>query len=179
MSGPLGSLCVVNAQEGDAVEQVMIVARDQKDRTSLWQSIESSNFALETPGGEGAGNQAHREPCRVLGNVFSQHYDQVSAPENHAKLAMLTRRLPNEADRYYRSGDAGLWHLSFRSACAVSAARHVYSEIGSLLVKRGERAWDRRTYVTGARKFGLFSALYRVSCARCRRGCPSPGHRGR
>jgi phytoene synthase len=65
---------------------------------------------------------------------------------------MLTLRLLNEADRYYRSGDAGLWHLSFRSACAVSAARHVYSEIGSLLVKRGARAWDQRTYVTGARK---------------------------
>ncbi len=78
--------------------------------------------------------------------------DQISAPEHRDKLAMLTLRLLNEADRYYRSGDAGLWHLSFRSACAVSAARHVYSEIGSLLVKRGARAWDQRTYVTGARK---------------------------
>ena len=65
---------------------------------------------------------------------------------------MLTLRLLNEAGRYYRSGDAGLWHLSFRSACAVSAARQVYSEIGALLVKRGARAWDQRTYVTGARK---------------------------
>ena len=78
--------------------------------------------------------------------------DQISAPENRDKLAMLTLRLLKEADRYYRSGDAGLWHLSFRSACAVSAARHVYSEIGSLLIKRGSRAWDQRTYVTGARK---------------------------
>jgi phytoene synthase len=78
--------------------------------------------------------------------------DQISAPANREKLAMLTLRLLNEADRYYRSGDAGLWHLSFRSACAVSAARHVYAEIGALLVKRGARAWDQRTYVTGARK---------------------------
>ena len=78
--------------------------------------------------------------------------DEISAPENREKLAMLTLRLLNEADRYYRSGDAGLWHLSFRSACAVSAARQVYSEIGALLVKRGVRAWDERTYVTGARK---------------------------
>jgi phytoene synthase len=90
--------------------------------------------------------------------------DQISAPENRDKLAMLTLRLLNEADRYYRSGDAGLWHLSFRSACAVSAARHVYSEIGSLLVKRGSRAWDQRTYVTGARKIwvvlrGVFSLV--------------------
>jgi phytoene synthase len=79
-------------------------------------------------------------------------YDQISAPEHRDKLAMLTLRLLNEAGRYYRSGDAGLWHLSFRSACAVSAARHVYSEIGALLLKRGARAWDERTYVTGARK---------------------------
>ena len=78
--------------------------------------------------------------------------DQISAPEHRDKLAILTLRLLNEAGRYYRSGDAGLWHLSFRSACAVSAARHVYSEIGALLVKRGARAWDQRTYVTGARK---------------------------
>jgi phytoene synthase len=68
---------------------------------------------------------------------------------------MLTQRLLHEADRYYRSGDAGLWHLSFRSACAVSAARHVYAEIGSLLLKRGARAWDQRTYVTGARKISV------------------------
>ena len=34
----------------------------------------------------------------------------------------------------------GLWHLSFRSACAVTAARHVYSEIGRLLAaQRGAR----------------------------------------
>jgi phytoene synthase len=79
-------------------------------------------------------------------------HDQVAAPEHRDKLAILAARLLNEAGRYYRSGDAGLWHLSFRSACAVAAARQVYSEIGALLVKRGARAWDQRTYVTGARK---------------------------
>jgi len=79
-------------------------------------------------------------------------HESICALENREKLAILTLRLLDEANRYYRSGDAGLWHLSFRSACAVSAARHVYSEIGSLLIKRGAHAWDQRTYVTGARK---------------------------
>jgi phytoene synthase len=79
-------------------------------------------------------------------------HDKITDPGNRDKLAMLTSRLLNEAERYYRSGDAGLWFLSFRSACAVSAARQVYSEIGSLLIKRGPRAWDQRTYVTGTRK---------------------------
>jgi 15-cis-phytoene synthase len=78
--------------------------------------------------------------------------DGIAAPEHREKLAMLTLRLLREADRYYRSGDAGLWHLSFRSACAVSAARYVYSEIGSLLLRKGARAWDQRTYVTGPLK---------------------------
>lgn len=78
--------------------------------------------------------------------------DEIASPANREKLAVITLRMLREADRYYRSGDAGLWYLSFRSSCAVSAARHVYSEIGALLVKRGARAWDQRTYVTGARK---------------------------
>jgi phytoene synthase len=90
-------------------------------------------------------------PLAWLDEVNINH-GGISAPENRDKLAMLTLRLLNEADRYYRSGDAGLWHLSFRSACAVSAARQVYSEIGSLLAKRGAHAWDQRTYVTGALK---------------------------
>jgi 15-cis-phytoene synthase len=84
--------------------------------------------------------------------------DDIIAPEHREKLAMLTSRLLREADRYYWSGDAGLWHLSFRSACAVSAARHVYSEIGSLLLRKGARAWDRRTYVTGSVKIWVVTA---------------------
>jgi 15-cis-phytoene synthase len=93
--------------------------------------------------------------------------EDIAAPEHREKLAMLTLRLLREADCYYRSGDAGLWHLSFRSACAVSAARRVYSEIGSLLLRRGARAWDQRTYVTGSLKIwvvmrGVLSLLSSV-----------------
>jgi phytoene synthase len=78
--------------------------------------------------------------------------EDIALPEHREKLAMLTLRLLREADRYYRSGDAGLWYLSFRSACAVAAARHVYAEIGSLLLRKGAHAWDQRTYVTGPLK---------------------------
>lgn len=78
--------------------------------------------------------------------------EKISALENRERLAGLNRRLLEAADHYYRSGDEGIWHLSFRSAVAVSAARHVYAEIGSLLLRRGSRAWDRRAYVTGSRK---------------------------
>ena len=78
--------------------------------------------------------------------------DEIAAPEKRETLAILTRRLLREAERYYRSGDTGLWYLSFRSACAVSAARQVYSGIGNLLLTKGARAWDRRTYLSGPRK---------------------------
>ena len=81
----------------------------------------------------------------------------IAAPAHRQKLAMLALRLLREAERYYRSGDAGLWYLSFRSACAVSAARQVYSEIGSLLLRKGARAWDQRTYVTGPLKLWVIA----------------------
>ena len=104
---------------------------------------------------------------------------EVAAPEYREKLAMLSLRLLREADRYYRSGDAGLWYLSFRSACAVSAARQVYSEIGSLLLRKGARAWDQRTYVTGSLKLwvvirGVLSLLRSVPGRLSRPWFPAP-----
>lgn len=105
--------------------------------------------------------------------------DEIAAPENRDKLAMLTLRLIREAERYYRSGDEGLWHLSFRSACAVAAARNVYSEIGALLLKKGASAWDERTYVTGARKIrvvlaGILSLLRSVPARALKPWAPAP-----
>ena len=104
---------------------------------------------------------------------------EVAAPEYREKLAMLSLRLLREADRYYRSGDAGLWYLSFRSACAVSASRQVYSEIGSLLLRKGARAWDQRTYVTRSLKLwvvirGVLSLLRSVPGRLSRPWFPAP-----
>lgn len=88
---------------------------------------------------------------------------EIAAPEHRAKLAVLTLRLLREAGEYYRSGDEGSWHLSFRSACAVAAARNVYAEIGAMLLRKGRNAWDERTYVTGARKiYVVIKALMRL-----------------
>ena len=78
--------------------------------------------------------------------------EEIALAKNRRKLALVTERLLGQARKYYRSGDAGLWHLSFRSACAVAAARHVYADIGSLLLRKNSSAWDGRTYVTGPRK---------------------------
>ncbi|NIO10916.1 MAG: squalene/phytoene synthase family protein [Deltaproteobacteria bacterium] len=78
--------------------------------------------------------------------------EKIDRSENRQKLAQLASRLLTEAEDYYRSGDAGLRYLSFRSACAVAAARHVYSEIGNLINRRGATSWDHRTYVRRGRK---------------------------
>ena len=97
--------------------------------------------------------------------------DSIGELQNRDKLAQLTTKLLSHAESYYRSGDAGLWHLSFRSACAVSAARQVYSAIGRRLIAKGAHAWDERTFVTGSRKLLMVAAgIGRLLCtlpARC------------
>ena len=105
--------------------------------------------------------------------------EAIALPQNREKLAVLTLRLLRESERYYRSGDAGLWYLSFRSACAVAAARNVYAEIGALLLQKGARAWDERTYVTGARKIrvvlrGILSLLRSVPARLFKPWSPAP-----
>ena len=105
--------------------------------------------------------------------------EEIAAPENREKLARLTARLLRAAERYYRSGDEGLWYLSFRSACAVAAARNVYSEIGNLLLRKGAQAWDERTYVIGARKaWVVLRAIFTLLCSVPARlfglGAPAP-----
>jgi phytoene synthase len=85
---------------------------------------------------------------------------EIAAAKNRPALARIVARLLAEADRYYRSGDQGLWHLSFRSACAVAAARAVYAEIGARVRRSGARAWDERRYVgTGRKSWVIARAL--------------------
>jgi 15-cis-phytoene synthase len=81
--------------------------------------------------------------------------------ENRATLAALTADLLDVAETYYASAHAGLSHLPFRSAWAVASARRVYRDIGSIVRRRGDRAWDQRASTSTARKlagFGLAAA---------------------
>jgi 15-cis-phytoene synthase len=108
--------------------------------------------------------------------------EEIAAVKNRPRLALITKRLLQEAERYYLSGDAGLWHLSFRSACAVAAARHVYAEIGLLLLHKGPSAWDQRSYVTGARKlwvilFGVLHVIASMPARLMRPWSAAPIHR--
>jgi phytoene synthase len=83
--------------------------------------------------------------------------DELAEPAHRAGLAGLVRSLLAEARKYYSSGDQGLRYLPFRSACAVAAAREVYSAIGARVLSRGPRAWDERAVVPRWKKPGLLA----------------------
>jgi phytoene synthase len=94
--------------------------------------------------------------------------DEVGDERHREGVSRVVVCLLLEADRYYRSGDRGLGALSFRSAWAVAAARHVYSAIGTLVRSRGARAWDQRAVVSRKTKIlGITRAL--VEALRSRR----------
>ena len=76
----------------------------------------------------------------------------VGLPEHRGAVAAIVRRLLDEAERYYQSGDDGIDHLPFRCAWSITAARGIYSDIGSVIRLRGSEAWDQRAMVSGHRK---------------------------
>ena len=78
-------------------------------------------------------------------------------------LALVSRRLLGEADRFYRSGDAGLPALPWRAALSVRAARLIYSAIGARILRPGYDAWTTRAVVPRLQK--LILVLFAASAA--------------
>lgn len=75
-------------------------------------------------------------PACLLGDWQAPSSWPPSQPTS-ALFARAIERLLEEADILYRSGDAGLGGLDFRSRVAVAAARHVYSSIGERVRRQG------------------------------------------
>lgn len=69
-----------------------------------------------------------------------------------AARARLARRLVATSLPYYHSGRVGMRYLPLRCAFAAAVAAEVYKEIGTLVLRRGERAWDTRAVVSRPRK---------------------------
>ena len=84
---------------------------------------------------------AHGAPglAKHLGGSFPR--DQGEAV-GRAVVALL-----READRFYRSGDTGMVHLSWRSRLSVRTARWVYAAIGDRLVRRHGDVLSGRVFV--------------------------------
>ena len=82
-------------------------------------------------------------------------------PARRDAVFIVTQRLLDEAEHYYRSARYGLPALPLRAALAIAAARRVYRQIGVMVRRRGPRAWDTRTGVSRRSKIAqaLLSAF--------------------
>ena len=81
--------------------------------------------------------------------------DQVADPAWRPVVVALVGRLLDHGDSYYRQADQGIEHLSFRNAWSIRAARLIYSEIATVIRRRGAHAWDTRSSVPAWRKLQL------------------------
>jgi len=99
---------------------------------------------------------------------------------HRAAVFEISRRLLKEADRYYDSAKSGLPRLSFRSAWAIATAQRIYRDIGIVILKRKQLAWDTRAIVSRRRKLycvmaGAIDALAAVTVQRWVRPTPREG----
>jgi phytoene synthase len=78
--------------------------------------------------------------------------DEIRQRRHRGAVHRVVRRLLAEADRYYRSASVGVARLPLRAAWSIATARGVYRDIGNLVLRQGEAAWDRRVVVSKPRK---------------------------
>jgi phytoene synthase len=81
--------------------------------------------------------------------------DRLADPQYRSQVAVLAQRLVDMAEPYYKSANAGLTALPWRSAWAVATAGCVYREIGVKVRQRGARAWDSRVSTSKLDKLRL------------------------
>ena len=95
------------------------------------------------------------------------------SPAQQQDLALAVRRLLEAAEVFYRSGDAGLPWLRWRSRVAVATARRVYAGIGQRLLAVGADVSAPRVFVPTSRKLwytarAAFDATYTRAARRVR-----------
>ena len=98
-------------------------------------------------------------PCALLetaGTALEPQPGTLPPAPVAAALARGVEQLLSLAEQYYRSADEGLRFLDWRSAFAVSLARHYYAEIGRVLAARNYDVTCGRAVVSGSRKLVLF-----------------------
>lgn len=76
-------------------------------------------------------------------------------PHLAAPFAATVTALLARADHHYRAGDRGLDALPWRAALAVAAARHIYRDIGRVLLARGADVTAGRVWTSKPRKLAL------------------------
>ncbi|HEY5374076.1 MAG TPA: phytoene/squalene synthase family protein [Polyangiaceae bacterium] len=78
-------------------------------------------------------------------------------------VAIVTRQLLSEAERFYRSGDAGIIALPLRAAFSVRAARLIYAAIGARIRRRHFDALSTRAVVPLTQKLLLVCKAARLT----------------
>ncbi len=116
-------------------------------------------------------------PASIIGDVPPA---ALANPDSEMKnrMADAVCWLLGEADRYYRSGEAGLIFLPPRAQLAIRVAARVYHRIGVRLRKRGFAAWRGRVVVSLPEKIlvGTMAAREHRKARKERR--PLPLHTG-
>lgn len=110
-------------------------------------------------------------PESIIGTVSPGELIEPAA-EMQSRIADAVCWLLGEADRFYRSGEAGLVFLPSRAQLAIRIAARVYHRIGVRLRKRGFAAWKGRTVVPLREKL-LVSVSAAAAHWQSRRGNPS------
>lgn len=90
-------------------------------------------------------------------------------PSTRQAIRRAVRALLDEADRLYRSADAAIFALPFRSALAVRVARYVYAAIGDELRRRDCDPLVGRAVVSRRRKLWLVARAIVETIAEQRR----------
>lgn len=85
----------------------------------------------------------------------------LAAPRFDPRLAGVVQRLLAEADRLYRSADAGIGMLPFGCRPGIRAARTLYAAIGRDVARAGFDSIGRRAHVPAIRKIALVLATFR------------------
>ena len=95
----------------------------------------------------------------------------------NGSVAIVTRQLLREAERFYQSGDAGIIALPLRAAFSVRAARLIYSAIGARIRQRHFDALSTRAVVPLTQKLLLVCKALRLTlCELPRRWLSSRAH---
>lgn len=87
-------------------------------------------------------------------------------------LAVVVRDLLDDADRYYRSADAGMRFIPLRARLAIRVASRVYRGIGVRLRRHGGDPWQGRTVVGWTGKLGWTLAATGATLAHLIAGRP-------
>lgn len=88
-------------------------------------------------------------PASLIGDLAPQALVDPALPLR-PRLQACIERLLDTAERYYRSGEAGLAHLPVGSRYSILVAARVYRAIGTRLRQRGNAYWLGRTIVPRA-----------------------------